>query len=843
MKYVLTLLFMFFNLCALAQISGVVQDAISDEAIALANIRYEDASTAVMSDNEGKFSIPKLVSRKLKISAVGYKTDFILINKETSSQLTIRLEPESYGLSEVSVTGKKQRYSRRNNPAVELMKRVISQKDKFYISNLPHYEYEDYRKVIIAADDIDADQYLQEKKKAKSWFINQVEYCTMNEKWIIPSQMEESVTRVSKTDNAFHRELLGQQSCGMANFSETSAEFMNKVIADIAEEVDICNSNIRLLQQNFVSPVSNSALLCYHFFLSDTLLIDKDECIRIDFTPANKQDFGFNGSLYVCNDSLLNIKRVELSMPSATAVNFIKNIKIEQDYRFVNGNFWSLSNSKMMLGLNVLNIADNIALLLSTKRDRFAFEAVSDEYTIDKAAVNLENNDVAFWEDHRSIPLSSAEQSIANFTKGVMAKKGIRMLFKVGEVLVDDYVGLYQKDPKKNVVEFGPVKSIFSSNLIDGPRVLLGARTTPALSDRIFLQGYAAHGFRSDKWYYFGQCTYSFNKIYKQPWEYPMHQLSVSTEYDILSPAQKFLEGDKNSVFTSFSVKPLKNFYWYRRNQIEYKKEFNEHWLISSSFKLEKLEPATSANLDDGLFFQHPNGTTAKEIRTTEWSLCARYAIGEKYIFTKTGRYPINKDVTVISLRHSVAIPGMLGGKYLSNMSELSLLHRTNLRSWGYSDLYLQASSQWNKVPYPLLIMPKTNLSWFTRHDSHTFLLMDDLEFITDRELVWDLSWSPNGKLFNRIPLIKKLKLREFFAFRGMLGTLTDKNNPYISNDNDLFVFPTTTKIIGATPYMEIVAGISNIFKFFEIDYVRRLNYHAERIHANGIRFAFNFNF
>ena len=55
---------------------------------------------------------------------------------------------------------------------------------------------------------------------------------------------------------------------------------------------------------------------------------------------------------------------------------------------------------------------------------------------------------------------------------------------------------------------------------------------------------------------------------------------------------------------------------------------------------------------------------------------------------------------------------------------------------------------------------------------------MEDMEFINDRYLQFNLAWDLAGKLFNRVPLLRRLKLREYVAFKGLWGHLTSKNNP-----------------------------------------------------------------
>ena len=124
---------------------------------------------------------------------------------------------------------------------------------------------------------------------------------------------------------------------------------------------------------------------------------------------------------------------------------------------------------------------------------------------------------------------------------------------------------------------------------------------------------------------------------------------------------------------------------------------------------------------------------------------------------------------------------------------------------------------------------------------------MKGLEFLNDRYAQFNLAWDLEGKIFNRLPLIKKLKWREYIAFKGMWGHLTDKNNPYLpqnANDQDLYKFPAETRIMTHDPYMEFVFGIHNILKCLEVDYVRRLTYtNVPGISKNGIRFGFNIVF
>ena len=80
--------------------------------------------------------------------------------------------------------------------------------------------------------------------------------------------------------------------------------------------------------------------------------------------------------------------------------------------------------------------------------------------------------------------------------------------------------------------------------------------------------------------------------------------------------------------------------------------------------------------------------------------------------------------------------------------------------------------------------------------------------------------------------------------FKCLWGGLSKRNNP--KHDPTLFQFPADAdvSVLRSTPYMEISAGIDNIFKILRVDYVWRLTYlHLPGIDRSGLRVALHFNF
>jgi hypothetical protein len=233
-------------------------------------------------------------------------------------------------------------------------------------------------------------------------------------------------------------------------------------------------------------------------------------------------------------------------------------------------------------------------------------------------------------------------------------------------------------------------------------------------------------------------------------------------------------------------------------------------------------------------------------LRTTELYAELRYAPDETYINSKQRRITINNDAPVFTLSHTFGFKNFLGGDYNSNFTEAKIYKRFWLNSWGKIDCFIKGGIQWNQVPYMLLIHPVANQSYVIEEEM--FSLVNNMEFLNDRYASMMLSWDFNGKFFNRIPLIKKLKWREYIAVNTLWGDLSDKNNPYLpqnAGSDKLMYFPDGCYLMDPhRPYVEIVAGIHNIFKIVHVEYVRRLNYmDLPTAHRWGMRYVIRLTF
>lgn len=852
MKNILILLLLILAQAAGAQtITGVVVEESTGDTIPFPSVQYKKEKIATSGNAYGRFSIKRLNGEKLTFSAVGYQELTILIGPNTPSEMKITLKTDTKQLKGVTVKTKRSKYSRKNNPAVELMKRVIAAKKRTDLANHDYYQFNKYQKITFAINDIKPTELENEKLKKKKWLINQIETCPYNNKLILPLSVDETVTRnIYRKDPKTEKSIImGQSSSGVNDLIETG-DILNNVLKDVFTDVDLYDDLIRLLQYPFTSPIGKDAISFYRFYIVDTVYVDRDKCFHLQFLPNNQQDFGFRGEIWILADSTLHVKRCNLTLPKKSDVNFVDNLQIIQEYTRLPEGDWALTTDDMFVEMSIAKFLTKAIVIRTTRMSDYAFDELPDKLFKGKTKVLHESNammrDEAFWDKYRSVELTKSESSMDAFINNLSQQKAFKYIIFGVRAFIENFVETgSQNHPSK--VDIGPINTMISSNFIDGVRTRISAQTTANLNPHWFLSGYYARGWDSRKNYYKGELTYSFNKKEYLPREFPKRTLTFTSTYDVCSPSDKFMHTDKDNVFTALKWTKVEKMMFYNRQQLSFEREEEWGFRTTISLKTEENEacgdlffkPLSMVGMEDAMIGQG-------KFRTTEARIELRYAPGETFINTKQRRLPVNLDAPVFTLSHTTGIKGFLGGDYDYNFTEASIYKRLWLNSWGKIDILAKGGIQWNKVPFPLLIMPAANLSYIISDE--TFNLVNNMEFLNDRYASLDISWDLNGKIFNRIPLLKKLKWREWLGIKCLWGTLTDKNNPTLAanaGDGMLMEFPEGSYIMDSKrPYIELIAGIHNIFKIIHIQYVHRLNYnHLPTATKNGVRLMMRLTF
>ena len=770
-------------------------------------------------------------------------------------------------LQGITIESKRSRYSRKNNPAVELMRKVIEKKRVNELTSGRVNElcdsdasnsssHQKYQKILFGINDVQPNDLEQGFLSKIPNVLNHIEFCNYNNKLILPLTLSEVVSqKYYRANPADEKEIIiGERAVGINEMFQ-SGILITEALKDFFKSVDIYDDQIQLLQTTFTSPIGKDALGFYRYYIIDTLDVSGDRCIHLRYVPNNVQDFGFAGSLYVLDDSSYQVKRCELMVPASGSVNFIDCLMILQEYTDIGDGRWMLTTDDMIVELKLFDFMQRAIVVRNTRLTDHSFGDVPSSIFRGRRKevtdVNAKKQTDTFWHNHRPIDLLRSERRLSelvdNMQQSADKSKLLKLLLKS---IIEGYVETGSRlTPSK--FDIGLVSSFVSSNNIDGLRLGFGGQTTANLHPNIFLKGFYAYGTKSNEHYYNAELTYSLNKKEYLPREFPMRNISVSTIRDLRLPSEKFNHTNSSNMFSLLKWADDDFLMEYKRHQIKLERE--EEWGLRTTFTaaVEHVNPATNySDFSNPTLTPHPSPLIPHPSSLTELSFALRYSPGEKFVSTKKGRRYINLDAPIYELSHTVGLKGVLGGDYDYNLTLASVYNRFWLNSWGHLDMHLRGGVQWNDVPWWLMCMPATNLSYFSQPGS--FHLINNMEFIHDRYASIHLSWDINGKLLNRIPLINRLKWREHVGLNMLWGDgnlLTHQliNSSTSTNNSSTrqLVNLSIEKINSSTkPYLEAAIGIHNIFRFFHVDYVRRfthLNHPDATKHSVRIGFSAKF--
>lgn len=843
---ILTILLTLSVRAATAQIKGMVVDATDNSPVAGATISDFYGRVLAKADIDGCFLLNQSIPKRLLVTSIGYKPQEYIVVNDGNNEIFILMEPEDMQLDEVIVTKKHEKYKRKNNPAVELMRKVIYAKRNNNIKNKEYYRYIQYQKISAGFNDLKQEDLQRGMFKNRPWLNNHIEISQYNNKLTMPLMVEETISeKYYRKNPLFEKNIIkGHQITGVSNLFQTG-EIINSLLKDIFMDIDIYDDNIRFLQHSFTSPTAREAIAFYHFYITDTLYVNQDSCYQVDFIPANQQDFGFNGKLYVLADGSYQVRRCEMSFPKNSEVNWIKKMKCIQDFAQLKTGEWVLCNDDMIAEIEVMRNAAKAIVVRNTRKSDFSFDAIPDSLIngnrTEKKNIMAECQTKDYWEKYRAGNMTKGERAVDTLVTEMKQMRGFNYLMMGMKALFEDFLETgNSQSPSK--FDIGPIFSMGSYNFYDGFRMRFGGQTTASFNPHFFVKGYYAYGFKSHENYFDTQLIYSLNTHKYQPFEFPKRTVTIEAMRDVALPSDKFQETDKDNLFSSLKISDMDKMFLYNRIAVRFEFEFLSKIKLFSEVKTEKVTPI--GNID----FKPLSYTSPLDnIKYTEATIGFRYAPNETYLTTKQQRWTINFSSPIIRLQHTKGFKGLLGGHYNYNYTEFEVSKPFWLpMNWGCIESRLLLGIQWNQVPFPLLIMPVTNVSFIK--SSNSFDLINNMEFLNDRILSWELNWDLSGKLFNRIPLLKKLKCREFLGVKCLWGALSEKNNPYVeinSKSNIIMSFPEGSYIMDShVPYWELSIGVHNILNILHVEYIRRLNYlDLPTANKQAVKFALEFKF
>ncbi len=623
----------------------------------------------------------------------------------------------------------------------------------------------------------------------------------------------------------------------MANFHDfIEQETVSVVMDGMIGKANIYDNQIMVLENEYMSPMSPLAPNFYRFHILDTVAVSNVSCIHLSVYPRNEQDFGFRGDLYITNDSAYALKRAELAFTKNANVNFVNDFSLIQEYSLIDST-WCLTQDEATIDFS---FTKNKSLMLGKRTNTYSnyrFDRRIPESTflginkVDRIP-GYDMRAEQYWEEKRTIPLSHSEQGVYDMIVDMKNDKWFNRVLNLAGIVFSGYMDA-------NKFDIGPMGTLFSFNEVEGGRIRLGGKTNARFNKHLFFEGYGAYGFQDEKFKYQLSTMYSFNERKLHPWEFPMNLLTVSYQNDIETPGQFFMFGSADRLLLSFHRGHAQQMVYHKTFSVKYDREYKTGFSFRPSFTRREEMPAGD------LIFENAYGEV-KDITTTQFGMIMRFAPNERFYQMQRNRFPLNHTNPVFTVNYSYGSKDFWGSDYGFNRLEVGIDKRSWFSSLGFADMWLKAGKIWGTVPFPLLVIHQANQNY--AYQDEAFNMMNYMEFVSDRYASMNLSYCFNGWIFNRIPLIKKLKWREFITFKALWGDVSDRNLP--ENNPDLLRFPTnadgvpTMYALGDRPYMEASVAIDNVFKFLRIDLIKRINYlgHPD-VPEWGVRFRLRFVF
>lgn len=831
----------FSSLSAQTNISGKVTDAVTGVPIAAASVQFRGGK-GMLTDSAGNFQISttQLKFAQIQVSYVGYKTRYIDFEPGKQLQLNCSLEIDPRFISNVTVsTRKRAPYKNKGNPAVELIQQVIDHRAENRNTASDYLTYTQYEKLTLSlsnfSDKITASRLLHQYK----FLFDNRDTTSVEGRILLPVYIQESISKKWWRKNPAAQKTIVEAEKQVDFGSYVDNKGINLYLNRLYMDIDIYENNIPLFTYQFLSPIASLSPTFYLFYIRDTIIdASGEKLIKLYFTPRNTGDLLFRGNMLITMDGKFAVKHINMFISKNANLNFVREMNIDLQFeKNANGKYY-VSTSKMGAdaGINRSMKGGIYGERTVSFRNYDSRTVIPDSVFTGATFVKNENakeKSNIYWQQNRKDTLSRTEAAIYTNIDSLTRMKSYQRVMNWMVFLVDGYVSL-------GPVEWGPFAAFYSFNPVEGFKPRLGGRTTPQFSKRIYFEGYGAYGLKDEKFKYFFRTTYSLNN--KSIYQYPLSFIRASYQYDTKIPGQELQFVSEDNFLLSF--KRGNNDKWlYNRNLVtEWVHEFPGNLAITVGGKNWIQNPAGS------IVYKTQSGSQTKlvnEITTTELYGEVRWAPHEQFYQSKVYRIPIINQYPIYTLRFIAGVKGLLNGEYDYQNLSARVEKRVYMSRLGYSDVVLEGGYIFGKLPYPLMTIHRANQTYSYMLESYN--LMNFQEFVSDHYYSVNVNHYFNGLLFNRIPLLKKLKWREVVSMKMLYGGVRDENDPRLHPE--LIQYPEmdghpTTFTLEAKPYIEGSVGVCNVIKLFRVDIVKRFTYlNNPTVSPWGLRARFKFDF
>jgi len=838
---------LFFSISGFAQqttISGLVTDAATKETLPYVSFVITGTQKAGRTDADGRYTFTITGNyESIRFSYVGYKTQVKPIKNGITQTVNVQLQPEATLMNEVVISaGKRQKYRNKENPAVELIRNVIANKAKNRMDAYNFVEYQKYERMLFSMSNL-SDKFKNKRIFRNYQFLFQEQDSSkIGGKTLLPVFQQEKLS-----DNYFKKSPEKLKTVVIAdkrvNFDERfiDNQGLTAYFDRMYQDIDIYDNNVSVVSNQLLSPIADGGPTFYKYFITDTIVNHNPKLIELSFMPRNNTDLLFEGKLYITMDGNYAVQNAYLTVNKNINLNFVRGLEAKLDFEQNPDQRYHLSKSNLLVdfgltkkggigftGERTVNYKDYI---INHERPDTTYRGAGQILI----APGAETKSDQFWVSNRPEALSNTNALVYH---NLDTLQHIPSFKRTLDIVTLFFAGYKDFGP----FEMGPVNTFYSFNSVEGFRLRLGGRTTPALSKRYYFETYTAYGFEDQKWKYFLSATYSLNN--KSIYAFPQNYLRASFQRDTKIPGQELEFVQEDNFLLSFKRGENNMILYNDFYTVDYVHEFENHFSYTLGLRKWNQSPGGS------LYFSQGNNSSPfsriNQINTSEVSVELRYAPHEKFYQGKVYRIPFVDRYPIFNLRYTAGLKGVLGGEYNYHNFMGSINKRFYLSQFGYSDVTVEGGYNVGKLPFPLLSIHRANQTYAYQLQSYN--LMNFMEFVSDHYASLNIDQNFNGFFFNKIPLLKDLKLREVASFKVLYGGLRNENNPAVNSDAMQFVRNADglpiTYALNREPYMEGSIGVGNIFKVLRVDAVKRFSYlDNPNVASWGIRARVKFDF
>ncbi|MEZ5047079.1 MAG: DUF5686 family protein [Chitinophagaceae bacterium] len=779
-----------------------IRDFTTDEGLSFATVSFLNTGIGKRADIDGQVIFENIIVPydTILISAIGYAKKKIYINPNDSYQ-SYKIEMPRTAVQIKDMVIKVSR-----NPALKLVKQVIANKPHNNYDKANNYSYEVYNKIEVDINKIPKTAFKKSPILKKFDFVEQYIDSTSEDKPFLPLFLTETISDYyyQQKPKLSKEYIKGSRVSGYKNAS------MSKMLGSMYQNINVYENKILVFDINFISPIANDAPSFYTYHLVDTQEIKGKLCYQVMFVPKRQAEHTFYGDMWI-HDTDFAIQKVSMIISKDQQVNWVNKIDLLQEFSCFEDTLWFLTKDKFYVDFlpphgnkvagflgrktttykNIQVNQESIANLLNQKKKK-------GDSDLDPLA--LERNE-DYWNSVRHDSLSKNEKAIYHLIDTIqnlpVYKKYYNAAYFIG-------TGIKELGP----LEIGSLYNLYSKNVIEGSRIRFNMGTTPKLFKNIYLRSYIAYGFQDERFKYMGSMLWLLKR-------HPRQYIYAEYKHDLDNNLNQYdNSASVDNIFSTIGRK--KSIPWklsfLDRIRIEYYNSYFNGFSYQVFAEKRTYTPYTPLPYEH--IFLNDLGATTSVLKNNEFGVNFRFAYKEQFVEGNYYRTSLGTSKPILNLTLSAGFKNVLEGQHDFQKIRFSVTDRLKSRYLGSIFYTIFAGKIWGELPYPLLEIHPGNEYYY--YNTRAFNLMQRYEYLSDQYVGVMMEHSTGPLFFRYIPLIKKMKLRTFWNFKSVYGSLSQQNKNL--NLNKGYPFQSLSNV----PYAELGAGVENIFKVLRVDFVWR---------------------